>query len=189
MLRLTFMTENEGTDRLKTEVLWHKFTHFLEQACEATLRANLWRQLQGVNDSLLLLVHFLLCLDLLDLHGQVWAEDLEHLLVSLGEAHMLVLSLDDARLTLNDEEDLFFSKDDWMSQVCLVLETVTHLVHLWEAWWADKLRLWDRLALLVVDDHSGDVDMVNVWPVGHSCLNELWAHQEDRAVWEGDQTL
>ena len=101
--RLTFSTENKCTDGLKAKVFRHEFAHFLEEACEAPLSANLRSQLQCIDHSLLFLVDFLLRLNFFNLHGQIRAEYLKNLLISLCKAHVLVLSLDDSRLALNNE--------------------------------------------------------------------------------------
>ena len=76
-----------------------------------------------------------------------------------------------------------------MGEVCLGLETVAHLVHFAEAWWAQDLRLRNSLALLTVDDDCGHVYVIDVRSVGHCGLVQLRAHQEDSTVRERNQTL
>ena len=117
----TLLVENECTNGLKAEVLGHELAHLLEQAGEAALRAHLRSQLERVDHGLLLLVHLLLRLELLDLHGEVGAEDLEDLLIGLVEAHVLVLPLDDPRLALDNEKHFIFTEDHWMCQMRLIL--------------------------------------------------------------------
>ena len=91
----TLLVEDECSNSFEAEVFRHEFTHLFEEASETPLRAHLRGQLECIDDSLLFLIDFLLCLDLLDLHGQVRAENLQDLLIGLVEAHVLVLSFDD----------------------------------------------------------------------------------------------
>ena len=67
------------------------------------------------------------------LHGKIRAEYLEHLLVSLVEADMLVLPLNDARLALNHEQELVFFEHHRLHKMCLVLEAILDLFKLSEA--------------------------------------------------------
>lgn len=92
------------------------------------MSADFRSELQSVKYSLFFLIDLILGLDLFHLHGKVGAQDFENLLVRLVEADMLVLALNDARLALDDKDDLVVFEDHRVCQVSLVLDTVADIV-------------------------------------------------------------
>ena len=185
----TLLVKHECTYGLETEVFGHKFTHLFEEASETPLCAHFRSQLKCVDDSLLFLINLLFRLNLLDLHGQVGAEDFQDLLVGLMEAHVLVLPLDDPRLTLNHEHYLIVAENDWVGQMRLVLQTIPDLVNLLETWLCDCISLTDGLAVLVLEHQSCHIHVVHVRSVAHNGADQVGTEDEDRAVREGYERL
>jgi hypothetical protein len=75
---------------LESKVLWHEFTHLVEQALEVPLSADFGCKLQSVDDGLFLLIHFFFSGNFFNLHRKVLANYFEDLLVGSMKAESLV---------------------------------------------------------------------------------------------------
>lgn len=79
-----------------------------------SLRANLTRQSQCINYSLLLMFDLPQCNPSFEAHLQIVAEYLDNLFISYLKAKMLVSFLVEPGFTLNYYDDFFLSKYYWM---------------------------------------------------------------------------
>lgn len=92
------------------------------------LSAYLRRQLQSINDSLLLPVQSFAHRGLLDLHRQVLTYDLDHLLVRWLESHSLIGFLVDSRFELDDHHHVIIFEQDRLGDLRNSLDRVSDLV-------------------------------------------------------------
>ena len=124
-VRLTLFVVQKHSTTLETKVLWHEFSHFVEQALEVSLGTNFRRQLQSVDDSLFFLVDFPLGGDFLDLHRQILTNNFENLFIWGVEPLGFISLFVHFGLQLNNEENFIVSKEYWLGYVSECFDTVS----------------------------------------------------------------